>query len=158
VEIVAVSERPELWRAAYDTVGKQAFQDMATVSALDITLEQWERDWITSQDATFIALAGGEVIGCAGLMPDTDNPRRAEHALTAVRRDWRRRGVAAALKRCTLAWAAAHGLTEVYTWTQRGNGDMRALNTHLGFVTRTESLSMRASLPLTALPAPAGAV
>jgi GNAT superfamily N-acetyltransferase len=153
VVIVPVSERPELWRAAYGTVGKQAFQDMATVSALDVTLEQWERDWITSQDATFIALAGGEVIGCAGLMPDPDSPWRAEHALTAVRRDWRRRGVAAALKRSTLAWAAAHGLTEVYTWTQRGNDDMRALNTHLGFVTRTESISMRASLPLTALPA-----
>lgn len=138
---------------AYETVGRQAFQDMATISALDVTLEQWERDWITNQDATFLALADGEVIGCAGLMPHTDNLRRAEHALTAVRRDWRRRGVAAALKRSTLAWAAAHRLTEVCTWTQRGNDDMRALNTRLGFVTRAESISMQASLPLRALPA-----
>jgi hypothetical protein len=61
--------------------------------------------------------------------------------------------VAAALKRTTLAWAAAHGFTEVYTWTQRGNADMRALNTHLGFITRTESISMRATLPLDVLPA-----
>jgi GNAT superfamily N-acetyltransferase len=68
-----------------------------------------------------------------------------------VRRDWRRRGVAAALKRTTLAWAAAHGLREVYTWTQQGNDDMRALNEHLGFVTRMESISMRASLPLSGL-------
>ena len=117
-----------------------------------VSPEQWERHWITDPDAMFVALAGGEVIGCAGLLPDTDDPGRAEHALTAVRRDWRRRGVAAALKRCTLAWAADHGLREVYTWTQRGNDDMRALNTHLGFTTRTESLSMRASLPLTGLP------
>jgi GNAT superfamily N-acetyltransferase len=63
----------------------------------------------------FVALADGEVIGCAGLLPDPDHPRRAEHALTAVRRDWRRRGVATALKRSTLAWAAGHGFTEVYT-------------------------------------------
>jgi hypothetical protein len=49
-------------------------------------------------------------------------------------------------------WAAEHGMGEVYTWTQRGNDDMRALNEHLGFVTRRESLSMRASLPLTGLP------
>jgi len=126
---------------------------MATISPLDISLEQWERDWITDPGAMFVALAGadGEVIGCAGLRPDSDDPGRAEHALTAVRRDWRRRGVAAALKRTSLAWAAAHGVREVYTWTQRGNQDMRALNTHLGFVTRTESLSMRASLPLTGL-------
>jgi GNAT superfamily N-acetyltransferase len=153
VVIVPVSTRPELWRAAYESVGRQAFQDVATISALDVTLAEWERDWITSQEATFIALAGDEVIGCAGLMPDLDNPQRAEHALTAVRRDWRKRGVAAALKRRTLLWAAAHGLTEVYTWTQRGNDDMRALNTHLGFITRRESISVRASLPLTALPA-----
>ncbi|HEV2377610.1 MAG TPA: GNAT family N-acetyltransferase [Streptosporangiaceae bacterium] len=153
VVIVPVSARPGLWRSAYESVGVQAFQDVATISALDVTLAEWERDWITNQDATFIALAGDEVIGCAGLMPDPDNPQRAEHALTAVRRDWRRRGVAAALKRTTLAWAAAHGLTEVYTWTQRGNDDMRALNTHLGFVTRRESISMQADLPLTAMPA-----
>lgn len=148
VVIVPVSERPGLWRATYQTVGAQAFQDMATSSPLDITLQQWERDWITNPDAMFVAMADGEVIGCAGLLPDSDDPGRAEHALTAVRRDWRRRGVAAALKRTALAWAASHGLHEVYTWTQRGNDDMRALNTHLGFFTRTESLSMQASLPL----------
>ena len=152
VEIVTVSQRPELWRAAYQAIGVQAFQDMATIAPLDISLEQWERDWITDPDAMFIALADGEVIGCAGLRPDTDDPGRAEHALTVVRRDWRRRGVAATLKRMCLAWAASRGLREVYTWTQRGNDDMRALNTRLGFTTRTESLSMRASLPLTGLP------
>jgi GNAT superfamily N-acetyltransferase len=148
VQIVPVSARPELWRAVYDVVGAQAFADMALISPVEATPEQWERDWITDPDAMFVALADGEVIGCAGLLPDADNPHRAEHALTAVRRDWRRRGVAAALKRTTLTWAAAHGLTEVYTWTQRGNDDMRALNTHLGFLTRTESLSMQATLPL----------
>ena len=69
----------------------------------------------------------------------------------AVRRDWRNRGVATALKATTLAWAAEHGIREVYTWTQRGNDDMRALNTHLGFTTRTESLTMNATLPLAGL-------
>ena len=152
VVIVPVSEQPGLWRAAYRTVGAQAFEDMATIAPLDISLEQWERDWITDPSAMFVAVADGEVIGCAGLLPDTDDPGRAEHALTAVRRDWRRRGVAAALKRTCLAWAASRGLREVYTWTQRGNQDMRALNTHLGFVTRTESRNMRAALPLTGLP------
>jgi mycothiol synthase len=152
VAIVSVGERPELWRAAYHAVGVQAFQDMALDRPLDISLEQWERDWITDPGAMFAALAAGEVIGCAGLLPDADSPERAEHALTAVRRDWRRRGVATALKRTCLAWAASRQLREVYTWTQQGNDGMRALNTSLGFATRTESLSMRASLPLTGLP------
>jgi hypothetical protein len=41
------------------------------------------------------------------------------------------------------------------TWTQRGNDDMRALNTRLGFTTRSESIRMQAALPLAlGLPAP----
>ena len=152
VVIVPASSRPGLWRAAYQAVGVQAFQDMATLSPLDISLEQWEREWITDPDAMFVALANGEVIGCAGLLPDTDDPGRAEHAVTVVRRDWRRRGVAVALKETCLVWAASHGLREVYTWTQRGNDGMRALNTRLGFSTRTESLTMQAGLPLTGWP------
>lgn len=96
----------------------------------------------------FVAVADGEVIGCAGLLLDTDRPSRAENALTAVRREWRGRGVASALKRATLAWAAANGIAEVYTWTQRGNADMRRLNEHLGYLTCTESISLRAPLPL----------
>ncbi len=41
VVIVPVSSRPGLWRAAYHAVGVQAFQDMATLSPLDISLAQW---------------------------------------------------------------------------------------------------------------------
>ncbi len=66
----------------------------------------------------------------------------------AVRRDRRGEGIAVALKRHTLAFAAAHGIREVYTWTQRGNAAMRALNERLGYVARMESVSLVARLPL----------
>jgi mycothiol synthase len=148
VEIVPVAERPELWRAAYGTVAKQAFRDMALDRPVEASLEQWEAEWITCPQGTFVAVAGGEVIGCAGLMPDDDLPERAENALTAVRRDWRGHGVASALKRTALAWAADRGIREVYTWTQRGNDDMRRLNERLGYVDRSVSVSVRAALPL----------
>jgi mycothiol synthase len=148
VEIVSVADRPELWRAAYDEVGKQAFHDFALDTPLDISREQWEREWINWPEATFVALAGGDVIGCAGLLHDADQEDRAENALTAVRRDWRRRGVALTLKRTTMAFAAARGLREVYTWTQRGNDDMRRLNERLGYIYRGVSISLRAPLPL----------
>lgn len=148
VTIVSVAQRPELWSVAYESVAVEAFQDMAIVSPVSASAEEWAREWITHPAAMFVALTGDEVIGCAGLLPDEDEPHRAENALTAVRRDWRRRGVAAALKRATLAWAAAHGIGEVYTWTQIGNADMRRLNEHLGYVTRHQSITMRADLPL----------
>ncbi len=148
VEIVPVAARPELWRVAYDPLALQAFDDFALDTPLDISLEQWERDWLAWPEGMFLALADGEVVGCAGLERDADATHRAENALTAVRRDWRGRGVASALKRAALAFAAEEGLLEVYTWTQRGNADMRRLNEHLGYVTRSESISVRAPLPL----------
>jgi mycothiol synthase len=148
VEIVSVTGRPELWREAYRHVGTQAFQDFALDTPLDVSLEQWERDWINWPEATFVAVAAGEVVGCAGLMRDDDQADRAENALTAVRRDWRGRGVATALKRTAMAYASAAGIHEVYTWTQRGNDDMRRLNERLGYVYRGLSISVRAPLPL----------
>jgi hypothetical protein len=47
-----------------------------------------------------------------------------------------------------MAWAAEHGITEIYTWTQEGNANMRRLNEHLGFTYRTVSVNVRAELPL----------
>jgi len=149
IEIVSVADRPELWREAYDPLALQAFADMALDRPLLATLEQWERDWLTWPEGTFLALADGEIVGCAGLERDTDVPDRAENALTAVLRGRRGRGIASALKRTALAYAAANGIREVYTWTQQANVEMRRLNEHLGYVERAVSISVRAPLPLT---------
>lgn len=146
--VMTVADQPELWTAAYEQVALQAFEDMAVISPVTATLGEWQRDWIGDPGAMFVATKGGEPVGVAGLIVDADDPSRAENALTAVRRDWRGRGVASTLKRMTLAWAAEHGLREVYTWTQKGNADMRRLNEHLGYVTRLQSFTMRAELPL----------
>ena len=148
VEIISVAQRPEIWPVVYERVALQAFEDFAVSSPMHASLEQWEAEWITDPASMFVALADGEPIGTAGLMVDDDLPHRAELALTAVRREWRGRGIASTLKRWTHAWGARHGITEVYTWTQRGNENMRRLNTHLGYTTRTESINVRAGLPL----------
>ena len=87
---MTVAERPELWAAAYDPFALEAFADFATYRPIVVTREQWERDWLVWPEAMFLALAGGEIVGCAGLERDDDQPDRAEHALTAVARGWRR--------------------------------------------------------------------
>jgi mycothiol synthase len=148
IRFVSVAERPELWPAAYDPFALEALADMATHRPVVVSREQWEREWLAWPEAMFVALDGEEIVGCAGLEPDADHPDRAEHALTAVARHWRRRGLASALKRMTLAFAATHGIREVYTWTQTGNADMRALNERLGFRYGTESITVRGPLPL----------
>ena len=148
LEIVTVADRPDLWTAAYDPLGLQAFSDMALDRPVIATLEQWRRDWIESPQATYLALAGGTIVGTAGLQLDSDEPKRAENALTATLRGWRGRGIGELLKRMTLAWAADHGIREVYTWTQQDNGAMRRLNHRLGYVDRDVSISVRRGLPL----------
>jgi GNAT superfamily N-acetyltransferase len=87
------------------------------------------------------------VVGYSGLCRH-DDEGVAEDGLTVVRRDWRRRGLALALKTRELAWAQTNGFREVVTWTQRGNEGMRALNEALGYVYRDVSVTMVAPLPL----------
>jgi GNAT superfamily N-acetyltransferase len=148
VELVSLAERPELQVRTYHELALEAFADIPTPRPIAVTVEQWQREWITTPEGSFVALADGEIVGCAGVIRDTDRSDRAENSLTAVRRDWRGRGVARALKLATIAWASEEGLTEVYTWTQDGNENMRAVNEKLGYVTRMTSISVRRELPL----------
>ncbi|CAM3700263.1 GNAT family N-acetyltransferase [Nocardioides zeicaulis] len=146
VEVVLAADRPGLWEASYEVFGRQATEDFALSTALDVTPERWATSWLG--DPMFLAVHDGEVVGCAGLVLDTDVPDRAENALTAVRRDWRGRGLAVHLKLRTLKWASEHGIAEVYTWTQDGNEAMRTLNTRLGYATTRRSTMVARHLPL----------
>lgn len=144
VDLVTIAARPELLDEAYE-LAVEAYSDMATVGPASITLDEWLREEATYPAGSFVALAQGEVVGYSGLLRDAADPTRAEDGLTAVRRERRRRGLATALKRAELAWAAASGLREIYTWTQRGNDGMRRLNERLGYRYRHVSLTMSAS-------------
>ena len=148
VEVVLLSDRPELWAECYEDFGREVLADFALFEPLDVSAEQWSSSW--AGDPMFLALHDGEVVGCAGLHLDSDRPERAENSLTAVRRSWRGRGLAAHLKRRTLSWAAGHGLGEVYTWTQAGNTPMITLNRQLGYVDGAVSITVSRPLPLDA--------
>jgi mycothiol synthase len=148
VQIVSLPERPELSHRVYTELALEAFEDIPTPRKISITLEQWEREWINWPEGSLVALAGEEIVGCAGLVRGDDRRDRAENSLTAVRRDWRGRGLARALKETVIAWGSQKGLREIYTWTQAGNENMRAVKEKLGYVTRSVSIGVRASLPL----------
>jgi GNAT superfamily N-acetyltransferase len=148
IEVVSLAERPELFERAYHELALEAFRDFPLDRPIEISLEDWNREWQVWPEGSFFALADGELVGMAGLIRDDDRPGRAENSLSAVRRDWRRRGVASLLKRTVLAWAAANGLQEVYTWTQNGNAAMRVVNERLGYETRSVAIRVRGRLPL----------
>lgn len=146
VRVVDLAEQPELWAASYDDFGTEVLADFALYQPLQVSAQQWASSW--AGEPMFLALRDGEVIGCAGLHLDPDRPERAENALTAVRREWRGRGVASYLKRLTLRWAAEHGVSEVYTWTQARNESMIRLNEHLGYAAGQTSITLSRPLPL----------
>jgi mycothiol synthase len=146
IEVLSVAERPELLEKAYP-LACEGYADLATDAPVTVSLEDWLRDEATLPGGSLAALVDGEIVGYSGLV-DHDNPGAAEDGLTVVRRDWRRRGLALALKRLELHWAAQNGVREVVTWTQTGNDGMRRLNEQLGYEYRGISLTMCAPLPL----------
>jgi mycothiol synthase len=144
IRLVSVAEQPDLLEEAYD-LAVVGYQDMAVRTPVMISLEEWLREEATLPGGSFMALAGDEIIGYSGLVDRGDGV--AEDGLTVVRRGLRRRGIATLLKRAEIGWAAANGIREIVTWTQRGNEGMRAVNERLGYVYRTVSVTVRTPLP-----------
>jgi GNAT superfamily N-acetyltransferase len=83
-------------------------------------------------DGFFVARDGERIVGLSYLArrPDGD----AEVGDTGVLRDYRRRGIARALKMMVTRYATDHGITRVHTDNRSDNVGMLAINRALGFV------------------------
>ena len=86
------------------------------------------------------------VIGYASLFMLPGSTTRAYHDMTAVRREFRGRGIARELKHATIAWAIDHGLTTLETGNDEANAPMRALNARLGYRPQPDEITMRGPL------------
>jgi len=135
IEIVTWAQRPELARGMYE-VDLEIHPDIPGFE--DVALEPFE-EWMAhnmqrptdSPEATFIALDGEEVVGFAKL--SLTAPAAAGHAMTAVKRAWRGRGIAGALKAAEINWALANGYTELHTSNEERNTPIKRLNARLGY-------------------------
>jgi mycothiol synthase len=137
VEIVTWAERPEAARGMYE-VAIEAFPD---VPGWENELMEPFEDWLAHDmtgsgdrpEATFVALAGDEVVGYAKFALTDAQPKTAHHDLTGVKRAWRGRGVARALKATQIAWAKANGYEELRTRNDERNAPIRKLNKEFGY-------------------------
>ncbi len=134
IELVTRAARPDLTREMYD-VGVEAARDIPGLDGgNDPSFESWAAFEIErpsrDPELCFIALAGGRVVGFASLDVFPDD---VFHGLTAVARDWRGRGVGAALKRSQIEAAKTRGFPRLLTESQHENEPMRRLNERLGF-------------------------
>jgi mycothiol synthase len=137
VRIATRAEEPDRLDGMY-AVAVQAAEDIPGSAGVQ-SFEEWRAQEIDKPnrppELCFIALAGDEVVGYAGLNVFGDE---AFHSLTATRRDWRRRGVASALKRAEIAAARRAGFRRLVTESEERNEPMRRLNEKLGFVPAPE--------------------
>jgi GNAT superfamily N-acetyltransferase len=137
VEVVTWAERPDLALGIY-AVACEAYPDVP--GERDAAMEPFD-DWLAHDmqgagdkpEATFVALAGGEVVGYAKFSLSAAQPRTAHHDMTGVKRDWRGRGIAGALKRAQLAWAKREGYERLVTQNEVRNEAIRRLNERLGY-------------------------
>ena len=84
-------------------------------------------------DAYFIAKDGEEYVGVTDLNLLDAVPGGVSQGFTGVRREYRRRGIATALKVCAVEYAARHGYGTIRAFNQPAHAAPLALNERLGF-------------------------
>ena len=137
IEIVTWAERPEVTRGLYE-VACEALPDIPDsedeqIEPFDLWLSVHMQGVGDRPDATFAAIAGGEVVGWAKFSFWDAQPDTPFHDLTGVKRAWRNRGIARALKHTQLNWAKAEGFRRLRTAMVARNEPIQRLNEQLGY-------------------------
>jgi GNAT superfamily N-acetyltransferase len=150
IEIVSWAERPGLERGMYE-VALEAYPDIpGQADDEETSFEEWlSVDMQGAGDrpeATFVALSDGEVVGYGKLSFSNARPGVVMHDLTGVKRAWRRRGIAGALKRAEIAWAKRSGYTRLETMNEERNEPIRRLNERHGYRLEPGEVTLRAAI------------
>jgi mycothiol synthase len=136
IEVTTWDERPELARPIYE-VACEALPDIP--GDQDRTMETFD-EWLVKMERpsdraapTFVGVASDEVVGYARLSLTAAQPEVAFHEMTGVKRAWRGRGIAGALKRAQIGWAKEQGYERLETENELRNEPIRRLNKALGY-------------------------
>ncbi len=84
-------------------------------------------------EAHLLAMYQGEALGFNSFWPTKAEPGCIYNGLTGVKKAFRHKGIAKALKLENLKWAKEQGYTVVKTWNNTRNKGMLAINESLGF-------------------------
>lgn len=150
VEIVTLAERPDLAHPLYD-VACESFPDIpGAEDEVMRPLEEWVEQHLygpgNEPATTWIAVAEGEPVAYAKLRVSSARPGSAMHAMTGVKRAWRGRGIASALKRAQIRWAIENGIDQLETTNELRNGPMRRVNEKLGYTPAPGRIHLRGPL------------
>jgi GNAT superfamily N-acetyltransferase len=102
----------------------------------ELTIEDWRQDDFgaptLSAEGSFVALESGRPVSLAFLSVDPSR-RLAYNQMTATLPEFRRRGLALAVKLASARWAAANGYERIVTENDEANVGMLAVNNRLGY-------------------------
>jgi len=87
----------------------------------------------TIPEGFLIAKHGSEFVGESDILRNEKAPRTLSQGDTGVRREYRGRGIATALKLKVIEFAKKNGYETIETWNDSTNAPMLAVNTKLGF-------------------------
>jgi GNAT superfamily N-acetyltransferase len=136
IRIVTWAERPDLTPGMYEVM-LEASPDIPGNDDAMPSYSTWREHYMGGAgdrpEATFVALAAEEVVGYAKLHLSEARPGVAVHDLTGVKRAWRGRGVARALKAAQIAWAKCEGYERLETGNELRNAPIRKLNETFGY-------------------------
>ena len=94
----------------------------------------------------FVALDGDRYVGESALWKSEGEPGVLYVGATGVLREYRRRGIATALKLAAVDWAHASGCTCIKTWNAQQNRAMLSINEAMGFVKQPAWISYEKKL------------
>jgi GNAT superfamily N-acetyltransferase len=150
IEIVTWAERPELAPGLYEVFVEAEpdipGQEDAVVPPYDAWLSNDMRGASDRPEAVFVALDGDEVVGYAKLSISSRPTGGAWHDLTGVKRAWRGRGIASALKRAQIRWAKENGLHRLTTMNEERNAPIRHLNMRYGYTPEPGRILLRTAI------------
>jgi GNAT superfamily N-acetyltransferase len=137
ITLVSFAERPDLMQAVFVVDGEVSADIPSHDTHEPVAYDDWARENLEGPGAVlaacFIALEGDEVVGYTALRRYGAGSPEAENRLTAVRRPWRRRGIATALKVAQIEAARKAGIEKISTTNDETNIGMRGVNERLGY-------------------------
>ncbi|MEM7532311.1 MAG: GNAT family N-acetyltransferase [Chloroflexota bacterium] len=139
---IQIYSLPEL--QAMDEDWKPKLYDVDIAALLDVPhpgeftprpIEEWEKmfthpDFLA--ESWFVAVHDGQYVGVTNLWDNKPNPQKIYVGLTGVRRDYRRKGIATAVKLRAIDYAQKRGCTRMATENEENN-PMYQINLRLGF-------------------------
>lgn len=118
-------------------VDLEATRDMpSTEEVKDMAYAEWRELVLAyplfAADGSFVAYVDGDPAAVSLLVADLESGR-SYNWFTGTRRAYRGRGLGAAVKLASIAWARGNGVTEMVTDNDETNTPMLAINRRLGF-------------------------